>query len=269
MLIKMLFEMLIEMLIDDLMRFVKVAFDVENASNALTNFRCCQKTASDAETIKCIDRFASFCQKTASDSETIRCIDGFSIMPKKLHSDDRVHWRIGGFVKKLHLTMKRSGALTGFRYDLAVSVTNVVARFWLFDDASRQTSRQTNQTVDKQTERNIKWSDVCWLLKQASWFAKKWWKTTIQSWHCYGTCWIDCQQNNWSWRFYDTCQKFWKKKSKTMIQLSTKQLIVTFLWNVSTEMKKEKKITNQFDYRINKKVFQFVTSSVDFIRRCL
>ena len=68
MLIKMLIEMLIEMLIDDLMKFVRVAFDAKNASDALTNFRCCQKTAFDAE--------------------TIRCIDEFSMMSKKLHSEN-------------------------------------------------------------------------------------------------------------------------------------------------------------------------------------
>ena len=69
-LIKMLFEMLIEMLFDDLMKFAKAAFDADT-SNAQTSFRCCQKAAPDAE--------------------TIRCIDEFSMMSKRLHPDNRMH----------------------------------------------------------------------------------------------------------------------------------------------------------------------------------
>ena len=60
-----------------------------------------------------------------------------------------------------------------------------------------------------------------------------------------------------------------EKKKSTAMKLSAKQLVVTLLENVPTELKKEEKITHQFDHRINKKVFQLVTSSVVCIRRCL
>ena len=72
-------------------------------SNALTNFR--------------------FCQKTAPDAETIKCIDGFSILSEGCTWlwNSQMHWRID--------------------YDLAVSATDVVARFWLFDDADRPSGK--------------------------------------------------------------------------------------------------------------------------------
>ena len=53
-----------------------------------------------------------------------------------------------------------------------------------------------------------------------------------------------------------------EKKKSTTVKLSAKQLIVTFLENVPTELKKKKKIAHQLDHRINKRAFQLVTSSV-------
>ena len=164
--------MLIEMLIDDLMKVVRTASDA-NTSNAQASSR--------------------WCQKAASDDKTIRCTDEFSMMSKKLHLDDRMHWRIFDFAKRLHLTLKQSDALTDFRfcqktasdsetikcidefsilsesciwlwnnqmhwqidYDLAVSATDVVTRFWLMTQTNR---RQTDKTNRKQTNRrqNVK-----------------------------------------------------------------------------------------------------------------
>ena len=137
------------------------------ASNAETIERIdefsnfCQKTASDIETIKCIDEFSNFCQKTAFDIETIRCIDEFSnlsenciwlwnnqmhwrifcVFVRKLHFDDRMHWRIFDLSKGCILMMK---CIDGFSIYLAVSATNVVAKFWLMwrRQAGRQTKRQ-------------------------------------------------------------------------------------------------------------------------------
>ena len=99
--------------VDNLMKFTKTAFDV------------------DAEAVKCIDRFDNvkktafwrlnaltdwrFCQKIASDVETIKCINEFSNFVKKLHltlkqSNALTNFRV--FVKKLHLILKQSNALT-------------------------------------------------------------------------------------------------------------------------------------------------------------
>ena len=165
MLIKMLIEMLIEMLFNDLMKFVRTAFDAENASDALTNFRFCQKTAPDAETVRCTDGFSmmsgrlhpydrmhwrvfDIVKNAAPDAETIRCTDGFSMMPGRLHSDDRMHWRVFGVAKNAAPNAETIGSTGGFPifvrglhptlirqmhwrvdYDLAVSTTGVVARF--------------------------------------------------------------------------------------------------------------------------------------------
>ena len=192
MLIKMLIEILIEMLFDDLMEFVKTASDVDDASNAQTNLRCCQKCCTQRWNDRVHWRVCGFVRKIASDDVTVRCTDGFS-----------------NFVKKLHLTLKQSDALTNFRwcqkgctlmiecidefsilsenciwrwndqmhwridYDLAVSVTNVMTKFWLFDDADKsQTDKRNESQTDRQTTKRRKWNDVCWLLKQTSWFAK-------------------------------------------------------------------------------------------------
>ena len=92
-LIKVLFEMLIEVLIGGLMGFARAASDAEDASDALTGFRCCQRAAPDAE--------------------AVRCTGGFSMMPERLHPDDRVHWRVSDIARELHLTLRRSGALAG------------------------------------------------------------------------------------------------------------------------------------------------------------
>ena len=157
-------------------------------SDALTGFRFCQRTA-----FWWSNALANFryCQKTAFWWSN--ALTGLTMMSKKLHSDARMHWRIFDIVRKTALWW--SNALTGFSvllesciwrwndqmhwridYDLAISVTDVMARFWLYDAgrqageriAKRQTSRkQTNKT------KRQKWNDACWLLKQASWFAKK------------------------------------------------------------------------------------------------
>ena len=105
--------MLIEVLIDDLMKFARAASDAEDASDAQTNFRFCQRTASDAETIKCIDGFDDDVKKTASWwSNALADLT----MSERLHLDDLMHWRVGGFARRLHLTMRRSDALAGFRF---------------------------------------------------------------------------------------------------------------------------------------------------------
>ena len=100
-----------------------------------------------------------------------------------------MHWKFFDFVKKLNLTMKRLNALTSFRYDLAVSATDIIAKFWLcdlavsitdvvaklwlFNDANKsQTEKQNEPQTNKQTTKRRKWNDVCWLLKQTNWFAK-------------------------------------------------------------------------------------------------
>ena len=68
-------------------------------------FKCClmiwwgrQRAAFNAEAVERTGEFAVFCQKTAPDIETVRCIDGFSNLSERLH-----------------LTLKRSDALTNFR----------------------------------------------------------------------------------------------------------------------------------------------------------
>ena len=78
-LIKVLFEMLIEILIDDLMGFVRAA----------------------------------------SDADTSDALTGFPILPKNCNWlwNNQMHWRIYCvFVKRLHLTLRRSNALTDFRW---------------------------------------------------------------------------------------------------------------------------------------------------------
>ena len=77
-LIKVLFEMLIEVLIDDLIEFVRAAFDVDT-SNALAGF-------------------SMFCQNAAFNVEAVGCTDEFADLSERLH-----------------LTMRRSGALANFR----------------------------------------------------------------------------------------------------------------------------------------------------------
>ena len=69
-------------------------------SDALTNFRFCQKTASDSKTITYTDEFSVYLSEN--------CIWLWN---------NQMHWRIFCvFVRKLHLTMKRSNALTNFRF---------------------------------------------------------------------------------------------------------------------------------------------------------
>ena len=159
----------------------RISDDVKNAapddwdgrSGALTGFR--------------------FCQKAALDDETVRCIDGFPICQKGCtwQWDCQMHWRIfdlpenctliiecigglTGFAKKLHLTLKRSDALTGFRYCQkgCIWFWNSQTHWRIFDFWRRQIGRRTDGTADRQAGRNVKWNDACWLLKQANWFAK-------------------------------------------------------------------------------------------------
>ena len=192
--------MLIEMLFDDLMKFFAGLHPTLIRQMHWRVFR--------------------FCQKAAPDSETIRCTDEFSILSESCtwRWNDQMHWRIFDVARKLHLTLKRSDALTNFRWCqkgcilmieciggfpiyLAVSTTGVVARFWLFGDADRQTDKQANRAASRQTERDVRWNDVCWLLKQANWFAKKWWKQWFSRDAFKKRAESKLSTNNWSWRF--------------------------------------------------------------------
>ena len=143
----------------------------------------------------------------------IKCTDGFSMLSEMLH-----------------LTLKRSNALTNFRWcqkncilmiecigEFSILSKNCIW-FWnnqmhwqIFDFWRRQVGRRTNENADKQTERNVKWNDVCWLLKQANWFAKKWWK---------------------QWFNRDA----FKERAESIVN---KQLIVTLLKNVPEIWKKK------------------------------
>ena len=143
------------------------------------------------------------CQKNCT--LIIECIDGLTILSEsciwlwnnQMHWrileflsknciwfwNNQMHWRVFEFLSENCTLMIE--CIDGFSIYLAISATDVMARFWLYD-VGRQADGRTaeKQTDRKQTDRTKrqKWNDVCWLLKQASWFAKKWWKTTIQSW---------------------------------------------------------------------------------------
>ena len=100
-------------------------------------WRNCQKAASNAETIERTDGFVMsemlhltlkrsdaltgfwiFINETIPNAEEIACIDEFSNFFQWgwiQRWDGWVYWRIFGFVKKLHSTLKRLNALTGFR----------------------------------------------------------------------------------------------------------------------------------------------------------
>ena len=90
-------------------------------------FEFCQRIASDAETVRCIDKFR-FCQKVAPDVKTIRCTDKFpslcSLSNCKTASywryqkcctqrwNGRMHWQIFDVIRKTALWW--SNALTIF-----------------------------------------------------------------------------------------------------------------------------------------------------------
>ena len=78
----------------------------------------CQKIASDIKTIKCIDGFDDDAKKIATDDETIRCTDEFSNLSENCtwHWNNQMYWRIFKFARKLHLTLKRSNALTSWQW---------------------------------------------------------------------------------------------------------------------------------------------------------
>ena len=150
-LIKMLFEVLIEMLIDDLMEFVRTAFDADT-SNALTNFRC-QKC--------CIRRL----------KRSVRCTDEFSILSENCiwRWNDQMHWRVFDFVKKLHLTLKRSDALTDFRWCQkgCIWLWNSQIHWRIFDFCQKTASdAETIRCIDefaifvKKLHLTLKWSDA-------------------------------------------------------------------------------------------------------------
>ena len=201
--------------------------------------------------------------------------------------NNQMHWRVFDFVRRLHLTLKRSNALTNFRvfvkklhlilkqsnaltnfrifflsegciwfwnnqmhwrvdYDFAVSITSVVARFWLMTQTDRQTNKQTNRRAKRQMKR-------CLLtVKTGKWFAKNdekrrfnrdvvmrraestVSKTTdrdivmrrARSFEKKNQRQWNCQQNSWSWRFYETCQLSWKKRKNN-----------TSIWSLHSQKK--------------------------------
>ena len=55
-------------------------------------------------------------RKAAPDDEAVRCTGGFAMVPGRLHPDDRVHWRVCEFARRLHPTLRRSGALAKFLF---------------------------------------------------------------------------------------------------------------------------------------------------------
>ena len=160
-LIEVLFEVLIEVLIDGLMRFRQ---------------GCIRRWY-----VRCTGEFAMFCQKAASDSETVRCTDGFPIISKRLHSDDRMHWRVFDFSRCLD-----------YRY------SGEVLTVWRRQVAGRQAKRAAGRQIKR--ARRQKWDGVCWLLKQASWFAKnderQWFSRETFRERAKSTV-----TNSWSWNF--------------------------------------------------------------------
>ena len=131
--------MLIEVLFNGLMEFARAASDVDT-SDAQASFRWCQKAAPDSWDDQVHWRIFDFvrktalwwsnalagfryCQKTAPYAETVRCIGGFSVYLSKnciWRWGGQVHWRVFDFVKGLHLILKRSDALTDFRFYIII-----------------------------------------------------------------------------------------------------------------------------------------------------
>ena len=73
--------------------------------------KCCLRCWSRC----CLTIWWSF-RRAASNADTSNALASFPVLSKNCTWlwDGQMHWRIFDFAKKLHLTMKRSGALTGF-----------------------------------------------------------------------------------------------------------------------------------------------------------
>ena len=139
-----------------------------DASNALAGFRCCQKAAPDAETIRCIGGLSKFLPENCTwlwGSQMHWRID--DVLPESCtwHWNNQMHWRIFGFVKKtasnaetvertdefavpemLHLTLRLSDALAGFRFCQKCCTqrwwcVRCIDDFWIFETQVRRFSR--------------------------------------------------------------------------------------------------------------------------------
>ena len=163
--------------------FRRAAFNADDASNAQASFRVCQKVA--------------------PDFETVRCIGGFSILSEDCIWlwNSQMHWRVFDIVRKLHLTLKQSDALTDFLIYFAVSITGVVARFWLYD-ADRSAGRQAGRTADKQAGRTKRQMRRCLLTAKADKLIReKWWKQWFSRDVFKKRAESKLSTNSWSWRF--------------------------------------------------------------------
>ena len=165
-------------------------------SDALTNFRWCQKSC----------------------TLMIECIDGFSILSEGCTWlwDSQMHWRIWRWCQKCYILMIEC---TGeFSINFAVSVTDAVARFltvWW----RRQAGGQTGGSGRRQTDKARRQMRRCLLTFKASKLIReKWWKAMIQSWNFLGTCWIETVNKQLIVKFLGNVPEVWKKKSITMIR---------------------------------------------------
>ena len=203
-----------------------------------------------------------FCQRTAFDSEAVRCIGRFSVLPEGCiwRWDGQVHWRVFGFVRGLHLTLRRSDALADltmperlhfddrmhwrisdlfrcFGYRCSDEILTV---WWRRQVAGRQTSEAARHQMKK-----------CLLAAKAGKLIRE---KMVKNGDSVVTLLWDVLNRLSAKRLivtflWDVPEVLKEKKSKTMIQLSAKQLIVTFLWDVPTELKEKKKIKQQIRWK--------------------
>ena len=81
-------------------------------------------------------------RNAAPDIETIRCTDGFSDFYQWGYTQrwgDWMHWRVFGFCQRAVPDIEAVRCTGGFPIYLAVSITGVVANFWLMTQAGKLT----------------------------------------------------------------------------------------------------------------------------------